>query len=203
NYRIAITKSPKSLEEEIVREKAKRILQNRYGFSEDQVNALFTILKNKSRHSVITSDKNINIVIANQLSKGMEEETIGDMAHRILQDKLSIRDVRAEAYALALSAKNANAGLSCLTRLHRELRNLNASLEIIEVTKFPDITENANKIQSALADVMIMLCIRPAELKTLHITDAGVPVLYHLDEWVIQAVTSWLDDSDPDEDSDA
>ncbi|CAH1771496.1 5101_t:CDS:2, partial [Entrophospora sp. SA101] len=34
--RIAITKPPKSLEEEIVREKAKRILQNRYGFSEDQ-----------------------------------------------------------------------------------------------------------------------------------------------------------------------
>src|SRR6185437_15089246 len=120
--------------------------------------------------------------------------------------------VRAEAYALALSAKNANAGSSRLTRLRRELRNLNASLEIIEATKFPDITEDANKIQSinrkkaeakridypdeftlesvkerldaydiktlpdcqALADVMVMLCIRPAELKTLRITDAGV-----------------------------
>ncbi|CAG8548985.1 4410_t:CDS:2, partial [Scutellospora calospora] len=111
NCRIAITKPPKSLEEEIVREKAKQILQNRYGFSEDQ------------------------------------EETIGDMVQQILQDKLSIRDVRAEAYALALSAKNANAGSSRLTRLRRELRNLNASFEIIEVTKFPDITEDANKIQ--------------------------------------------------------
>ncbi|CAG8538027.1 687_t:CDS:2, partial [Cetraspora pellucida] len=174
NCRIAITKPPKSLEEEIIRKKAKQILQNRYGFSEDQVNALFTILKNKN--------------------------------------KLSIRDVRAEAYALALSAKNANAGSSCLTRLRRELRNLNASLKIIEVTKFSDITEDANKIQSVnqkkaeakridypdeftlesvkerldaydiktltdcqtLADVMVMLCIRPAELKTLCITDAGV-----------------------------
>ncbi|CAG8818248.1 24954_t:CDS:2, partial [Dentiscutata erythropus] len=115
----------------------------------------------------------------------------------------------AEAYALALSAKNANAGSSRLTHLRRELRNLNASLEIIEATKFPDITEDANKIQSvnrkkaetkhinypdkftlesvkerldaydiktlldyqALADVMVILCIRPAELKTLHITD--------------------------------
>ncbi|RIB07608.1 hypothetical protein C2G38_2273767 [Gigaspora rosea] len=212
NCRIAITKPLKSLEEEIVREKAKQILQNRYGFSEDQVNALFTILKNESRHSVTTSDKNVNIVITNQLSKGMEEETIGDMAQRILRDKLSIRDVRAEAYALALSAKNANVGSSRLTRLRRELRNLNASLEIIEVTKFPDITEDANKIQSinrkkaeakridypdefilesvkerldayniktlsdyqALAEVMVMLCIRPAELKTLRITDTGV-----------------------------
>ena len=92
------------------------------------------------------------------------------------------------------------------------MRNLNASLEIIEATKFPDITEDANEIQSvnrkkaetkridypdeftlesvkerldaydiktspdlqALADVMIMLCIRPAELTTLRITDAGV-----------------------------
>src|SRR5437016_9474717 len=35
NCRIAIIKPPKSLEEEIVREKAKRILQNRYEFSED------------------------------------------------------------------------------------------------------------------------------------------------------------------------
>ncbi|CAG8808254.1 23194_t:CDS:2, partial [Dentiscutata erythropus] len=138
-------------------------------------NALFTILKNESRHSVTTSDKNINIVITNQLSKGMEKETIGDMVQQILRDRLSIRD-------------------------------------IIEVTKFPDITENANKIQSvnqkkaeakridypdefilesvkerldvyniktlsdcqALADVMVMLCIRSAELKTLCIADAGV-----------------------------
>ncbi|CAG8525010.1 22214_t:CDS:2, partial [Dentiscutata erythropus] len=210
--RIAITKPPKSLEEEIVREKAKQILQNRYEFSEDQVNALFTIPKNESRYSVTTSDKNINIVIANQLSKRMEEKTIGDMAQRILRNKLSIRDIRAEAYALALSAKNANAGLLRLTHLRRELRNLNASLEIIEVTKFPDITEDANKIQSinrkkaeakridypdefilesvkkrldaydiktlskyqALADIMVMLCIRPAELRTLRITDAKV-----------------------------
>src|SRR6185436_1899254 len=66
----------------------------------------------------------------------------------LLRDKLSIRDIRAEAYGLALSAKNANAGSSRLTRLRRELRNLNASLEIIEATKFPDITEDANKIQS-------------------------------------------------------
>ncbi|RIB28226.1 hypothetical protein C2G38_2028738 [Gigaspora rosea] len=134
------------------------------------------------------------------------------MAHRLLRDKLSIRDVRAKAYALALSAKNANAGLSRLSRLRRELRNLGALPAIVEATKFPDITEEANKIQrdnqkkaeancidypdhftlesvkerldsydtstlpdlQALADVMIMLCIRPAELTTLRITDARV-----------------------------
>ncbi|CAG8622622.1 5369_t:CDS:1, partial [Paraglomus brasilianum] len=49
---------PKNLEEEIIREIAKRILQNRYEFSEDQVNALFSIQKNGSSHSITTPDKN-------------------------------------------------------------------------------------------------------------------------------------------------
>ncbi|CAJ0828656.1 3590_t:CDS:2, partial [Entrophospora sp. SA101] len=56
--RIVIASPPKNPEEEIIREIAKRILQNRYGFSEDQVNALFSIQKNGSSHSVTTSDKN-------------------------------------------------------------------------------------------------------------------------------------------------
>ena len=148
--RIAIASPPKSLEEEIIREIAKRILQNRYGFSEDQVNALFSIQKNGS---VTTSDKKVNmclgtssaIAISNKPSKGIEEETIGDMAQRILRDKLSIRDVRAEAYSLALSALNANAGSSRLSRLRRELKSLGASSEIIDATKFPEIQKKLTK----------------------------------------------------------
>ncbi|CAJ0749341.1 20941_t:CDS:2 [Entrophospora sp. SA101] len=146
--RIAVIKPPKSLEEEIVREITKRILQNRYGFSGDQVEALFDLQSDLRRLSDQKNEsKTVNIVISNQPSKGIKKESIGDMAQRFLRDKLSIRDVRAEAHALALSAKNANAGSSRLSRLRRELRNLNASLEIIEATKFPDITEDANKIQ--------------------------------------------------------
>ena len=84
--RIAIASPPKNLEEEIIREIAKRILQNRYGFSEDQVNALFSIQKNGS---VTTSDKKVNmclgtssaIAISNKPSKGIEEETIGDIVN--------------------------------------------------------------------------------------------------------------------------
>ena len=138
NCRIVLASPPKNLEEEIIREIAKQILQNRYGFSEDQVNALFSIQENES--------KTINIVITNKPQKRIEE-TIGNMAQRILRDKLSIRDVRAEAYALALSALNANAGSSRLSRLRRELKSLGASSEIIDATKFPEITEEANKIQ--------------------------------------------------------
>ncbi|RHZ81858.1 hypothetical protein Glove_117g523 [Diversispora epigaea] len=186
NCRIAIVSPPKDLEEEIIRKITKRILQNRYGFSKYQVNTLFSTQKNEKK------------------------ETIGDMAQQVLRDKLSIRDVRAKAYALALSALNVNAGSSRLSWLRRELRNLNASLEIIEATKFPDITKDANEIQNnrrekvrridypdhftlksvkerldtydistlpnyqTLADVMLMLCIRPAELTTLRITNVGV-----------------------------
>ncbi|CAG8619385.1 9299_t:CDS:2, partial [Dentiscutata erythropus] len=115
--------------------------------------------------------------------------------------------------ALALSAPNTNAGSSRLLRLRKELRNLGVSFEIIDATKFPEITREANEIQQnrqkfveaferidypdhftlesvkkrldsydvstlpdlqALADVMIMLCIRPAEFTSLRITDTGV-----------------------------
>ncbi|CAJ0748286.1 17809_t:CDS:2 [Entrophospora sp. SA101] len=217
NCRIAVIKPPKSLEEEIVREKAKRILQNRYGFSEDRVEALFDLQsdlhrlsaqenENKTKENVSCSTVNIVISKRQSLHSSKDQvlqETIGEMAHRFLRDKLSIRDIRAEAYALALSAKNANAGSSRLSRLRRELKTLGASFDIIEATKFPDITEDANKIQmdnrkkaktidypdeftlesvkerldaynvktlpncKALADVMVMLSIRPAELTTL------------------------------------
>ncbi|CAG8453921.1 9396_t:CDS:2 [Paraglomus occultum] len=119
--KIAIVSPPKDLEEEIIREITKRILQNRYGFSKDQVDALFTIQTNGQCGSI-------------------SGETIGEMAHRLLWDKLSIRDIRAEAHALALSAKNANAGSSRLSRLRRELKSLGALPTIVEATKFPDFT---------------------------------------------------------------
>src|SRR5207248_1912951 len=83
-----------------------RILQNRYGFSKDQVDALFSIQKNvqpesrfeelllyrteettlkgyKTTHKVPCST--VNIVISNRVP----QETIEDMAQRILRDKLN------------------------------------------------------------------------------------------------------------------
>src|SRR5438128_3007352 len=135
------------MKEEIVREKTKRILKNRYWFSKDQVNALFSAQKNESKTRRKVPCSAVNIAISNKPQKRIEEETIGDMAQRILRDKLNIRDVRAEAYTLALSAKNANAGSSRLSRLRRELKSLGALPAIVDATKFPDITEDANKIQ--------------------------------------------------------
>ncbi|CAG8827527.1 44_t:CDS:2, partial [Gigaspora rosea] len=66
--------TPKKFRDEIIIEIAKQILQNRYGFSKDQINALFSTQENESKSA-------------------------------LLCNKLSIRDIRAEVYALALSAK--------------------------------------------------------------------------------------------------
>ncbi|CAG8735170.1 21665_t:CDS:2, partial [Gigaspora margarita] len=156
--RIVVTKPLKSSEEKIIREIAKQILQNRYSFSEGQVDDLFFIQENVQPKSKTT--------------------------HKYW-------DIRAKAYALALSAKNANASSSRLSQLQRELKSLGAlsaikkakancidypdhfTLELVrerldgyDVSTLPDL--------QALADVIVMLCIRPAELTTLCITDTGV-----------------------------
>ncbi|CAG8703293.1 1952_t:CDS:1, partial [Cetraspora pellucida] len=97
--------------------------------------------------------KTINFATSNRyqdpisISQGLKEETIIEMVHQFLQNEFSIRDIRAEAYALVLLALNANTSSSQLSQLRRELRNLDASSQIIKATKFPDITKNANKIQ--------------------------------------------------------
>ncbi|CAG8676215.1 9119_t:CDS:2, partial [Paraglomus occultum] len=82
------------------RNQARRRLRKGFKFTSEQKNVQ---PKSKTTHKVPCST--VNIVISNRVPR----ETIGEMAHRFLRDKLSIRDIRAEAYALALSAKNANA----------------------------------------------------------------------------------------------
>ncbi|CAG8625168.1 7838_t:CDS:10, partial [Paraglomus occultum] len=77
------------------------------------------------------------------------EETIKEIAQRILRDKLGEKDVKAEAIKLAKSALNEVAGSSRLSRLRKELRNLNAPYNIVEATKTVEITEKSNKIQAS------------------------------------------------------
>ncbi len=81
NCRIAVTKPPKNLKKEIVREITKQILQNRYGFSKDQVNALFSTQKNESRlEELLPCNRDVNIAISNNPSKKLKEKPIGEMA---------------------------------------------------------------------------------------------------------------------------
>src|SRR6185436_9271647 len=83
--KIAIASPPKDLEEEIIREITKRILQNRYGFSGRQVDDLFALQSDLRRLSTqkngstfeesLPCNRDVNIAISNKPSKGMEEET--------------------------------------------------------------------------------------------------------------------------------
>src|SRR5436190_7114772 len=142
----------------------------------------------------------------------LQKENIRELAQRIIRDNISEKGVIAIMRVLAETASNPVAGASRLSRLRRELKNLNAPKKIISATLNRDLTCLSNKIQKerskqcedegihfpdhfslesvkkrldsydvsnipdkqALADVMIMLCIRPAEIKNLRISNGSV-----------------------------
>ncbi|RGB39165.1 hypothetical protein C1646_812165 [Rhizophagus diaphanus] len=56
-----------------------------------------------------------------------QEETIEELAQRIVQDNLSEMEVKAKCKVLVESASSASSALSRLSRLRRELRKPNAS----------------------------------------------------------------------------
>ncbi|RHZ46482.1 hypothetical protein Glove_620g7 [Diversispora epigaea] len=162
---VVLDRTPAGMIDKNIREKSIEILRDKYKFSEEQVNNLLqdhSKIINASQENEQRKNKVINITrgshIANlpaytkavttynRTSQSLEEETIKDMAQRILRDKLSTRDVKVEALAIALLVPNANAGFSRLSRLRKKLRNLNASIKIIEATKILEITKKANKI---------------------------------------------------------
>jgi len=131
----------KELTDDRKRNQARRRLRDGFKFSEGQVSILIPIQRKSQR-------KDINIVT---LGKALvkSEETIKEIAQWILRDKLSEKDVKAEAIKLAKSALNEVAGSSRLSQLRKELRNLNAPYNIVEVTKTVEITEKSNKIQAS------------------------------------------------------
>ncbi|CAG8747459.1 16992_t:CDS:2, partial [Cetraspora pellucida] len=126
------------------RNQARRCLRDSFKFSSEQRSS-----KTKTINFATSDRYQDPILIPQELKK----ETIKKMTHRFLQNKLSIRNIRAEAYALALSALNANA------------ESVKERLDSYDTSTLPNL--------QALADVMIMLCIHPAELISLRITDAG------------------------------
>jgi hypothetical protein len=122
---------------------------------------------------------------------------------------MKVRDI---ARVLVETASNATSGVSRLSRLRKELRNLKASEKSISATFDPETTRLSNNMQKerrlqreneginypdhfalesvkerlggydvskipdtqALTNIMVMLCIRPAELKTIRIADVKV-----------------------------
>ena len=124
----------KNLTDDRKRNQAHRRLRDGFKFSSEQVSILIPNQRS-SKTKVINLATSDSYQIPYPTPQN-SEETIGEMAHRIMRDNLSASVVKAEARALANSAPNANAGSSRLSRLRRELKNLGTSFQIIEATKF-------------------------------------------------------------------
>ncbi|RGB25273.1 hypothetical protein C1646_771990 [Rhizophagus diaphanus] len=154
------------------RDQARRRFKKGYDFSEKQVFALIHKQKAGRKKGGAVSD----VPNAPDITQEAEPDAVNTCQ---ISQKETIRDL-AEPITLSGTASNASAGLSRLTRLRREMKALRASEKIISTTFIPNTTRSANKIQKertpdlqALADIMIMLCIRPAKIKDLRISNGG------------------------------
>ncbi|RGB22879.1 hypothetical protein C1646_775378 [Rhizophagus diaphanus] len=88
-----------------------------------------------------------------------EGEIIRETAQRIMRDNLGKKEVKLIIKALAETSPN-------LVACTSSLKSVKERLDSYDVSNTPD--------KQALANVMIMLCIRPAEIKDLRISNGGV-----------------------------
>ena len=199
------------------RDKGRWRLRDGYVFSKEQISILIPSQRTgRVKSQVISQEEKlearaeVNICQVSNLI--LQEESIGKLAERIVQENIGEKEVKAIRRALVETATDAVAGSSRISRLQRELRDLNAPEKIITAVLNRETTCASNKIQKerrqlrkdegihfpdefsfesvkerlddydvsgepnelALADVMIMLCIRPAELRTLRIANGKV-----------------------------
>ncbi|RIB03001.1 hypothetical protein C2G38_2226289 [Gigaspora rosea] len=152
-------------------------LLNGYKFSKEQVFALIPFQRVGRCKSQAPVPKGSGLEA--------EEETIKETAQRIVQDKLSERDLKAISRTLIETASDSIVALSRLSRLQKELRTLNAPEKIISATFNPE----------ALADVIIMLCIRPAEIKNLRISNGGVNGSLEKNEKRARELLTWIQEA--------
>ncbi|GET00267.1 hypothetical protein GLOIN_2v1765707 [Rhizophagus clarus] len=178
--------------DKLKRDKDRQRFQKGYNFSKKQA---FVLVPDQricgSRSWAIPKEggdevEEVNICqVSNIIPDG---ETIESIAQRIVQDNLSEKEVKAIAKALTITFPNPMTTTSCLNnkttcasnkiqkerRVQRKNEGINFSdhfslesvkerLDLYDVFKTPDV--------QALADVMIMLYIRPAEIKDLRISN--------------------------------
>ncbi|CAG8775424.1 6355_t:CDS:2, partial [Dentiscutata erythropus] len=198
------------------RRQARNRLIKGYNFSKEQAFALIPLQRVGRYKSQVPlkegGAKAEEVNICQVSDSTCFRETIKETAQRIMKDKLSKKDIKAISRNLVETASDLVVVLSCLSRLRRELRAINASEKIISATLNPEVTKLSNKVQKecseqrenegidfsdhfslesvkerldlynvsnipdkqALADVMIMLCIRPSEIKSLRIFNGSI-----------------------------
>ncbi|CAB4418937.1 unnamed protein product [Rhizophagus irregularis] len=150
------------------RRQARDRLQKGYNFSKEQAFALIPSQRTGRTKSQVTpkeggAEAEVNICCAKsacQVSDIITEgEIIRETAQRIMRDSLGEKEVKLIAKALAETSPNP---VACTF----SLKSVKERLDSYDVSNTPD--------KQALADVMIMLCIRPAEIKDLRISNGGV-----------------------------
>ena len=204
------------LTDKLKRDKGRQRFQKGYNFSREQAFVLVPdqrICRSRSRVPPKEGGDEAGEVNICQISNIIPDgETIESIAQHIVRDNLGEKEVKAIAKALTVTSPNPVATTSRLSRLRRELQELNVPEKIISATLDDKTTCASNKIQKerrvqrenegidfpdhfslesvkerldgydvsnapnlqALADVMIMLCIRPAEIKDLRISNGSV-----------------------------
>ncbi|CAG8827992.1 3617_t:CDS:1, partial [Dentiscutata erythropus] len=121
------------------RRQARNRLIKGYGFSKEQAFALISLqrigrCKSQAPVSERPGLKAEEVNICQVLDSTGSEETIKKIAQRIIQDKLSEREVKAISRILEEILPDAVVALSRLSRFRRELWTLNASEKIISAT---------------------------------------------------------------------
>ncbi|CAG8718536.1 19067_t:CDS:2, partial [Dentiscutata erythropus] len=155
-----------------------------YGFSKEQIFVLIPLQRigRCKRQAPVPEGPELKaekVNICQVLDSTGSEETIKEIAQCIIRDKLSEREVKAISRILEETSPDTFVALSRLSRFQRELRTLNASEKIIFAIFNPEERLNLYNVSNilnkqALADVMIMLCIRLAEIKNLCISNRAV-----------------------------
>ncbi|PKK60252.1 hypothetical protein RhiirC2_793595 [Rhizophagus irregularis] len=173
------------------RRQARDRFQKRYKFSKKQAYALIfherigwyisqvPVLEELELKAKV----NISIVYENVL----EGETIRETAQHIVRDNLSERDVKAISRTLVETASDL---IPKITRASNKIQQERTEQRKNEGLHYPDYfsLESVKKRldlyvvfnipdKQALADVMIMLCIRPAEIKNLRIVNGGEAIV--------------------------
>ncbi|PKB95925.1 hypothetical protein RhiirA5_385684 [Rhizophagus irregularis] len=183
------------LTDKLKRDKGRQRFQKGYNFSREQAFVLVPdqrICRSRSRVTPKEGRDEAGEVNICQVSDIIPDgETIEMIAQRIVRDNLSEKEVKAIAKALTVTSPNPvtttsrlNDKTTCASnkiqkerRIQRENEGIyfpdHFSLESVKERLDEYDVSSAPNLQ-ALADVMIMLCIRPAEIKDLCISNGSV-----------------------------
>ncbi|KAF0484557.1 integrase: PROVISIONAL [Gigaspora margarita] len=146
--------SDTTLEGETIKQTAQRIIKDK--LSEKDVKAI-------SRALVETSSD--HVVALSRLSRLRRELRTLNTSEKMISATLNPEITRSSnKIQKERSEKRKNEGIDFPD--HFSLESVKERLDLYDVSNTPD--------KQALADVMIMLCIRPAEIKNLRITNGGV-----------------------------